>query len=58
MLRSILSRVTGGGRRTTGTATPRRRSTTGGAAGGSANSELERGAKSLLRGASRKKRGL
>jgi hypothetical protein len=58
MLRSILSRATRGRGRTTGAATPRRRSTSGGTAGGSANQEIGRGAKSLLRGASRKKRGL
>lgn len=56
MLRSIANRVLSGGRRT---ATPTTRRPTGGtAAGGSANREIERGAKSLLRGVSRKKRGL
>ena len=57
MLRSIANRVLSGGRRTAAPTT--RRPTTGGtAAGGSANREIERGAKSLFRGLSRKKRGL
>lgn len=58
MLRSILNRAARGRGRTTGGATGRPGPTTGGAAGGSANKEIERGAKSLLRGFSRKKRGL
>ena len=58
MLRSILNRAMRGRGGATGAATPRRRTTTGGTAGGSANREIEQGAKSLLRGASRKKRGL
>lgn len=53
MLRSILNRAKGSRGRATGTATPRRKPTSG----GSANSEIATGAKSLLRGASRKKRG-
>ena len=58
MLRSIVNRAMRGRGRTTGAATPRRTPTTGGTAGGSANREIEQGAKSLRRGASRKKRGL
>lgn len=60
MLRSILNRAVGGRGRATGAGRPRRPAggTTGGPAGGSANREIERGAKSLLRGFSRKKRGI
>jgi len=59
MLRGIVSKALGSRRRTTGagTATPRPgagRATTG----GSANRDIEQGAKSVLRGVSRKKRGL
>lgn len=57
MLRSIANRVLSGGRRTA-TPTTRRPTTGGTAAGGSANREIASGAKSLLRGVSRKKRGL
>jgi hypothetical protein len=57
MLRSIANRVLSGGRRTA-TPTATRRPAPGGAAGGSANREIERGAKSLLRGVGRKRRGL
>ncbi len=57
MLRSIANRVLSGGRRTPTSSTSR--PTAGGtAAGGSANREIERGAKSLLRGLGRKKRGI
>ena len=59
MLRGIVSRALGGRRRTTGMAGPTARPRTGRpAAGGTANQEIERGARSLLRGVSRKKRGL
>jgi hypothetical protein len=58
MLRSIANRVLSGGRRTATPATTRRPAPGGTAAGGSANREIERGAKSLLRGVGRKRRGL
>ena len=59
MLRGIVSRALGGRRRTTGMGTATPRSGAGRpAAGGTANQEIERGARSLLRGAARKKRGL
>lgn len=57
MLRGIVSRVTGAARRPAGgaPASPgRRRGGVGGGAG--ANREIERGAKSLLRGLGRKRR--
>lgn len=57
MLRSIANRVLSGGRGK-GTSTSSRTTTGGTAGGGSANREIERGAKSLFRGLSRKKRGL
>ncbi len=60
MLRSIMSRVLSGGRRTgTPTSTPGSTATPGSATGGgSANKDIERGAKSLLRGLGRKRGGL
>jgi hypothetical protein len=59
MLRGIVNRALGGRRRTTGVGAPTPRPGRGGAAaGGSANREIERGARSVLRGVSRKKRGL
>ncbi|WP_432478049.1 hypothetical protein [Nocardioides sp. GXQ0305] len=55
MLRGIVSRALGGSRRRT---TPGRPTTGRPAGGGSANREIERGARTLLRGVGRKRRGL
>lgn len=54
MLRGIVSRVTGAARRPAAGARGRRTGGVGGGAG--ANREIERGAKSLLRGLGRKRR--
>jgi len=62
MLRGIVNRALGGSRRRTTMGSPAARPTTRPAAGrpvgGSANREIERGARSLLRGLGRKRRGL
>ncbi len=57
MLRGIVTRAMAG-RRATATARPRPRPATGRAGAGSADREIERGAKSLVRGLGRKRRGL
>ena len=57
MIRGLVNRALGGGRRGAagGTARPAGRPTTGGS---TANRDIERGARSLLRGFGRKRKGL
>jgi hypothetical protein len=57
MIRGILTRVLSGGRTTTATRRPTRGTTTPGATAGSSG-EIERGARTLFRGLSRRRRGL
>ena len=58
MLRGIVTRVLGAPRRRTPVGGPAARPTAGRPATGSANREIERGARSLVRGIGRKRRGL
>ena len=57
MIRGLVNRALGGGRRGVagGTARPAGRTTTGGS---TANRDIERGARSLLRGLGRKRKGI
>jgi hypothetical protein len=57
MIRGILTRVLGAGRTTSATRRPTRGVSTPGATAGS-TSEVERGARTLFRGLSRRRRGL
>lgn len=58
MLSGILSRVMGGRRRSSGMRGPTAGPTTGRPAAGGSSRDIERGAKSILRGFSKRRRGL
>ena len=58
MLRGIVTRAMAGRRTTAPARRPRPGPAAGGAGAGSANREIERGARSLVRGLGRKRRGL
>lgn len=59
MLRNILNKAMGSRRRTTGLSGPTARPTTSGRpTTGSGNRDIEQGARSLLRGLGRRRRGL